>query len=122
MGSDSDEDGADDHGEPDLEALARYVAKGPGSKAQGLPSEPARQNPNKTKMTLGSDTDEDGAEEHGELDLEALARYVARGPVSQASTRVKIHPLDTSAPRWVYSDPDKWVAPTDPGELLHCLA
>ena len=29
--------------------------------------------------------------------------------------QIKIHPRDHSAPAWVYSDPDTWEAPPDPG-------
>ena len=90
---------------------------------------------------MGSDSDEDVAEDHAGFDFHGLAqKFAQEHPASQAqgfapeptrqtpketkktSGRIKIHPSDTSAPRRVYSDPDRWVAPTDPCELLHRLA
>ncbi len=69
---------------------------------------------------LGNDSDEDLAEGH----LGNRQERPAPGSASQTlkgaehrSGRIKIHPMDSTAPAWVYSDPETWVAPPDPREL-----
>lgn len=76
---------------------------------------------------LGSDSDEESAEEtYPDDSLEELVRKAASQglPASGSantswqagSPQIKIHPSDHTCPAWVYSDPDTWEAPPDPCE------
>lgn len=85
-----------------------------------------------------SDSDEDSFQDHPkaagfeEMVNKLFVVQGGPGPDSTSRTRgfhrspsqIKIHPEDHSAPAWVYSDPDTWEAPPDPGDskLPHGLA
>ena len=78
---------------------------------------------------LGSDSDEDSAEDYSQPNkTERAAADIMNGILrreQQGCGRIKIHPRDSTAPEWVYSDPDTWVAPACPREikLLHaCMS
>lgn len=77
-----------------------------------------------------SDSDEDSFQDHPKTaDIEQIMSKMlvgqgGPGPDSTSQTegfyripsQIKIHPKDHSAPAWVYSDPDTWEAPPDPGD------
>ena len=78
---------------------------------------------------LGSDPDEEEPlDEHMQQEMMKFMQNRQAGPTpsvpSPSSQRegytagpVKIHPQDTSVPRWVYSDPETWEAPVCECEL-----
>lgn len=76
---------------------------------------------------LGSDSDEESTGGFSEGEMRALQNEYARfnaGSAGESTSgarhgtgRIQVHPADTTAPAWVYTDPETWVAPVDPGEL-----
>ena len=78
---------------------------------------------------LGSDSDEEEPlDERMQQEMMKIMQHSQAGPTlsvpGPASDRtgytagpIKIHPQDTSVPRWVYSDPETWEAPICECEL-----